>query len=161
MVFSTFTGLCNHRYNLLRTFFITTYKNLVPLSSHSPFHNPWKLVSVDSSRDDLYVSYLSTYSEGPGEETFVGTPTMAVLAFYRAGLSTGSWNHGYTELLGGVWWPSVAIQGQRAARRRSLAQNPDAPNSKFKALPTITMLSLGCLSPQSNTKFLPNVLNNA
>ena len=50
----------------------------VPISSRSPFHNSWNLASVDGFRDDLYVSYLSTYFEGltAWEEDFSGGPVV-------------------------------------------------------------------------------------
>lgn len=73
----------------------------------------------------------------------MGTPTMAIFAYYKAGLSTGSWNHRDAELLGGVWSLGVTIQGQRAAQCQSSAQNPGVPDSQLEALSTITLLSLG------------------
>lgn len=86
---------------------------------------------------------------------------MAQFACYRVGVSADSWNHRYTEFLGGGWSLNVSLQGQRAAPCWSSAPSPGVPDFQLQVLSTITMLSLGYTFKDAGNAFYPKPTPNS
>ena len=102
------------------------------------------------------------------EGTLAHTPPMAMCAYCRAGLNTGSSDCRHTEVLGGGWSLDMTIQGQRAAKCLSSARNPGGLDSSLRLfLPSYCLLwdKLSKVHEmpfaKSNIKFLPNLINDA